>query len=399
MIPSRPLNIGEIITETIGMSWRTFIKVFVVAAILSGISTFLYVWGITDIINRTYIVLEKNYPLDSVSVSNYREGMLREIDEENPLFYTIYIKQYLRNVNVDIKKEIERSADSITQVSPSADTLHAPSQFDNVQSHDSRDYFDETASFFIDNSEALFGIFDGIFFSTLVSVLVSLILGTFVLDICIRYFEQRKLNIIAALVATLRRNAWMSILMYLLMVFVLLFGFGAMLSIAVFMPTGLEILLVMFAFFMLILTGVRLVFAQAALVSEELGPWEALHRSWQLTKGHFWRIVGISIVVGLILIVMEAIVQAIAGIFDTRQGTMIIGLISGEHTNVKAAFEELISLIQVSSIQSVAVGVLFITFIPSFLTVFYYDLRTRKDGPLTYPEEQAAPPTSGALQS
>lgn len=379
MIPSRPLYIGDVINETFKMSWKTLLRVVIVALILSAASTFVYVWGISGIVERGYSVLQKNYPLDSASVSTYRMGVLKEIKKENPFLLALYFP----DVKVDIDDEITKVADTtrIDSLQTTSDSIAT------VAAIDSRNYLEETGDFFTDNSEAIFGIFDGIFFASMISILISIFLSTFILDICIRYFEERKLNIVAALTTTLRRNVWMSILMYLLMIFILLFGFGAMVGIAAIMPVPLEVLLILFAVGMLVLTGVRLMFAQVALVSEDLGPWESLHRSWTLTHGHFWRIVGIFIVLLLIVVVFEAIAQAIVGIFDMTNTDMITGLISGEHTNVKAAFDELITLIQISSIQSLIVTVLFITFSPSLLTVMYYDLRTRKDGPLTYPEE------------
>lgn len=379
MIPSRPLYLGDIINETFKMSWKTLLKVALIALILSAASTFVYVWGISGIVERGYEVLEKNYPMDSASVSTYRMGVLKEIKEENPLLLALYFP----DVKVDIDDEIKKVADT-TQV----DSLQIVNDsVATIATIDSRNYLEETGDFFVDNSEAIFGIFDGIFFASMITILISIFLSTFIMDICIRYFEERKLNIVAALTTTLRRNVWMSILMYLLMIFILLFGFGVMIGIAAIMPVPLEVMLILFAIGMLVLTGVRLMFAQAALVSEELGPWESLHRSWTLTHGHFLRIVGIIIVLFIILIVFQTIAQTIVGIFDVTKADMIKGLISGEHTNVKAAFDELITLVQVSSIQSLITTVLFITFTPSLLTVMYYDLRTRKDGPLTYPEE------------
>jgi hypothetical protein len=410
MIPSRPLYIGDIINETFKMSWKTLLRVVFVALVLSAASTFVYVWGISGIVERGYEVLEKNYPLDSANVSTFRMGILKEIKEENPLLLALYFPDIRIDIDDEIQKVVDTTqADSLPAVSDSvdeADSLPAASDsvdvadslpavsdsVDVVDIEDSRSYLEETGDFFVDNSETIFGIFDGIFFASMITIFISIFLSTFILDICIRYFEERKLNIVVALSTTLRRNVWMSILMYLLMIFILLFGFGSMIGIAAIMPAPLQVILILFAAGMLMLTGVRLMFAPVALVSEELGPWESLHRSWTLTHGHFWRIIGIFIVLLMIVVVFQAIAQVMVGIIDTTEANMIKGLIAGEHTNVKAALNELITLIQISSIQSLITTILFITFSPSLLTVMYYDLRTRKDGPLSYPEEVAALP-------
>jgi hypothetical protein len=100
MIPSRPLYIGDIINETFKMSWKTLLRVAIIALILSAASTFVYVWGISGIVERGYAVLEKNYPMDSASISTYRMGVLKEIKEENPFLLALYFP-YLK---VDIYK-------------------------------------------------------------------------------------------------------------------------------------------------------------------------------------------------------------------------------------------------------------------------------------------------------
>lgn len=382
MIPSRPLFLGDIINEAFKMSWKTLLHVSIVALLLSAASTFIYVWGVTDIVEKSYSVLQKNYPLDSASVAQYRSGALKEIKEENPLLLALYFPDLV--LKVDQPKT--NVVDTIISDSTYTDSLHT-SVDSIVTVVDMRSYLSEAGDFFYDNSEALFGIFDAIFFASLFAIFISIFLGTFIIDICVRFFEERKLNVVAALTSTFRRNVWMSILMYLLMIFILLFGFGAMVGIATIMPTLVGVLLIFGAMGMLILTGVRLIFAQVTLVSEELGPWESLHRSWTLTKGYFWRTVGIFIVLFLIFIVVQTIAQAIVGIFDTTSTEAIKGFVNGEHTNLKAVFEELNTLILSYFIQSLIITVLFITFTPSLLTVMYYDLRTRKDGPLTYPED------------
>src|SRR5688572_12500623 len=111
MIPSRALHIGDIINETLKMSWKTLLRIAIIALILSAASTFVYVWGISGIVERGYSVLEKNYPLDSTSISTYRMGVLKEIKEENPFLLALYFP----DVKIDVEDKITTVVDT-TQV-------------------------------------------------------------------------------------------------------------------------------------------------------------------------------------------------------------------------------------------------------------------------------------------
>lgn len=44
----------------------------------------------------------------------------------------------------------------------------------------------------------------------------------------------------------------------------------------------------------------RLAFVQQAAMLEENGPWQSIKRSWRLTAGSFWRVLGYTVVIGLL---------------------------------------------------------------------------------------------------
>lgn len=60
--------------------------------------------------------------------------------------------------------------------------------------------------------------------------------------------------------------------------------------------------------------GIRLCFAGHIVVMEKAGPTTALRRSWQLTKGRFWRTLGITILAQLIVSAISWVVQFIVSL-------------------------------------------------------------------------------------
>ena len=63
------------------------------------------------------------------------------------------------------------------------------------------------------------------------------------------------------------------------------------------------------------LLSVKFAFISLAVILEGLGPVDALKRSWNLSKGSFWRILGRMIIIGLVVGVIGMILGAIIGQF------------------------------------------------------------------------------------
>ncbi|WP_157598379.1 glycerophosphoryl diester phosphodiesterase membrane domain-containing protein [Phycicoccus sp. Root101] len=122
--------------------------------------------------------------------------------------------------------------------------------------------------------------------------------------------------------------------------------------------------------------GVRLALSTPALVLEDLGAIASLRRSWALTRGRFWRTLGVLLVSGLIV----GVVQQVLGVgFQVVGGAVGFGLgstMSGQAgeiagTVVVLAFTLLGSLLATLLSQpfQAAVG-----------TLLYTDARIRKEG-------------------
>src|SRR5207245_10510869 len=75
--------------------------------------------------------------------------------------------------------------------------------------------------------------------------------------------------------------------------------------------------------------AVRWLVGAPALLAEDLGPVNALGRSWQLVEGRWWRTVGIFLVV----VIMTTIASAILG----ATGGAIIGLVPGLRDDLRGA--------------------------------------------------------------
>ena len=109
---------------------------------------------------------------------------------------------------------------------------------------------------------------------------------------------------------------------------------------------------------------VKFAFTSSAVVLEGLGPVDAIKRSWSLSKGSFWRILGrillIGIVIGLISSVLGGIVGAILG----------VGATAADSVGMLVAFSAFVSAL----LSAVVIPVQ-----SSFYTLMYLDERMRKE--------------------
>lgn len=109
---------------------------------------------------------------------------------------------------------------------------------------------------------------------------------------------------------------------------------------------------------------VKFAFTSSAVVLEGLGPVDAMKRSWSLSKGSFWRILGrillIGIVTGLITSVLGGIVGAILG----------VGAAAADSVGMLVAFSAFLGAL----LSAVVIPVQ-----SSFYTLMYLDERMRKE--------------------
>ena len=110
----------------------------------------------------------------------------------------------------------------------------------------------------------------------------------------------------------------------------------------------------------------KLSLAPAALVLENIGVLEGISRSWTLTRGYFWRIVGIRLL--SFLIVLVASQAASYGVSLITQGL------------VYAAPDAVIVLMALSTLLNSLVQAAILPFDSSVIALMYTDLRMRSEG-------------------
>lgn len=123
----------------------------------------------------------------------------------------------------------------------------------------------------------------------------------------------------------------------------------------------------------LVFFGIRLGFAGYAIVLERLGVQQGLRRSWALTAGQFWRILGIRLLVALVMSMVGAavafpftIAAAVLG-FATMSSADDVGTILG-------------ATIVASAVASALAGALSTPVTCAADTLLYLDQRIRREG-------------------
>ncbi|NDR52574.1 glycerophosphodiester phosphodiesterase [Actinomyces sp. 565] len=113
--------------------------------------------------------------------------------------------------------------------------------------------------------------------------------------------------------------------------------------------------------------GVRLSVAGAALILENVSIWEGIRRSWQLTRGYFWRVLGVQLLVGLLVGTVSAVLGGAIGALSGA-GTLLVGI--GAST----------VLIMVSAFIGSLLDALIRPFSSAATALVYIDLRMRQEG-------------------
>lgn len=375
MIPSRPLNLGENINESFLIAIRTWWRAAVVMLVLLALPVYMLYMGLSGFADDLHHTLKAQGMLEQQKVAEFRIDFLARIKKAYPILYQIYFSK-----TETITKETHiQNVDSASIVTDSLVGKHSETPPVQPQS---------ITNFFYKNIEAFSASLWLLGIGYLFFIILSIAASTIIVDFACRSFEQRSFNFRASLKDTFSRNLWVNILQYLILIFVLLFGLGITITIAAFLPRTLIGFAVIAAFGLVVFSFIRLFLAPQAIVSEGLGPVRALQRSWSLTEGSFWRIVGISIVVLLCFVVITVLGSVPINLIFSGGKDAIMDFILGKTSDVTTTFAQFNIFIANYLSNIIVTSALFASLTPAFLTVLYYDLRTRKDGPLIYPEDE-----------
>jgi hypothetical protein len=122
---------------------------------------------------------------------------------------------------------------------------------------------------------------------------------------------------------------------------------------------GLLVVLLIGWFAFSIVASFKLALGIQTVVLERLSPWAALRRSWRLTNGSFWRIVGFYVVIGIVSAIMSGILDGLSGL-----------LVSTAPLATRAGVEV---------VASGVVAIFTSPFLLILLTLVYYDIRIRRE--------------------
>jgi hypothetical protein len=77
---------------------------------------------------------------------------------------------------------------------------------------------------------------------------------------------------------------------------------------------GLPALLLFALWLLLVFVSIRLLMTTPVTAAETVGPVGILRRSWQLTSGHFWKLLGFLLLILIVFLVFAVVVGAVGGI-------------------------------------------------------------------------------------
>jgi hypothetical protein len=121
-----------------------------------------------------------------------------------------------------------------------------------------------------------------------------------------------------------------------------------------------------------VLLAVRWALAAPALVLEKASVTTAMSRSWRLTRGSFWRVLGILLLTGIIVSIGQA---AISFPLSALSSLPAAGQ-SNPYENLGTVFAQLL----ITGVGSIVAGAVFYPFNAAASALLYIDLRMRREG-------------------
>ncbi|WP_332760592.1 hypothetical protein [Pseudarthrobacter sp.] len=120
---------------------------------------------------------------------------------------------------------------------------------------------------------------------------------------------------------------------------------------------------------------IKLMVAPAAVVVEELGAMAGIRRSWELTRSNWWRLLGITLVVGI----MVGVIAQVVTIPVTLLTGFYTGVVSPHGGSDQAMTAAVVAGVATAVVTAVVAAAGF-AFQTSVMALLYLDLRMRRDG-------------------
>jgi hypothetical protein len=127
----------------------------------------------------------------------------------------------------------------------------------------------------------------------------------------------------------------------------------------------------------------KLALVPSAIVLERLGIGAAMRRSWGLTRGFFWKTLGVILLIGLIVYFVTQIITTpialIGGFVSLLVNPTGLGA-SASDPSVGQVFLSELGINVVSTVVSAVIGAVLAVVQSSAVALIYVDLRMRKEG-------------------
>jgi hypothetical protein len=377
VIPSRPLDLGGIIGESIRIVNNTYWRAALLMMLFSAPGIIILYFGFNNALDGGEKIIQKFTDVSPEAPLLMRDYLISS--NRKSTTYSIYRIAY-----PNLFHEIDSVKETITFRYPDSARTNISTRLDSIA----------------DIVDAKTGKSAGDEILTLAGGGLIMCLGGFLVyilgmiaawgafyDLGSRAYEERPLRFGNIFRLTIIQSMWLLLVQFILIFLAMITGLGLVLTISFAISPILGALGLSIAMFLLIYAAVRILFSGAALVSEELGPIEAIKRSLYLTKGFFGRVFGISFICGIIIYIADTLIRLPISLVISPDLKWVTEFIRG-NTNMPVLFRgiksDILNLALVSFISSSLIA----AFFPAFLVTFYYDLRTRKEGALEYPENE-----------
>lgn len=422
MIPSRPLRFSEMAHETMKIMGRTLGRSVILILIFLVPASVLLTTGASQFIHSTMDVAVTVMGFNQQDFDAVRARARNEISASNP----------------ELFERAQEAADSTSRASGSAamkdsagkssthsdstktDSLHSstnrlsdtsraarlekfrdsllasldsnvPAEIKahndtivvNINNHLYRKF--PWRDIFQNNLPLILGSLIFLFFSGILFIIGLSGAYAAMIDSSAAEFEEREGSLSTFIRHTLRRNLWKILGLFIIVNILPSIVANILIAIAESISPSLGGFVSLVTLFLCFYVWLRLSFAMPAAVSEEIGVRASLERSWHLTTFQTLRVFGISSLFWFGMFGVSVILSIILGLL---MGGMAYGWLMdflGTAPMTIAQFTKGVSEYVFWTL--IFIEILFgcyLFFLPVFTTVFYYDLRTRLDGPLSY---------------
>jgi len=345
LIPSRPLALVDIVSETLSIYGRSFWRYALFFLLLVVPGAALVTVSTANLTHDAITAAQHDIGFADSDLTAARNDVKTWSAKQNPVFAAQW---------------------------PSRDT----SQFPHARTIQLSHYLENDLSN-LQSPISLLGL-----------GLALLLIGIFALaavtsDLACQLFEERPQEFWEPMRDTFGKRVWKMLLLYILY----LASSWSLEGILVLLPSNVRGALGSFLTMAQIYIIIRLAVTVPALVSEELGPFQAIARSWELTRRAGWRIFGATFVIGILSFLAFMIVSMIISIVSGGVFLWLNEFFSKDQLTIPWLLQSISGVIRSVAVDSGIVMLVLFSLLPIFFTVLYYDLRTRHDGPLVYLED------------